>query len=78
MVIISASGYGAKEPSLGIGLPYEVQMGLKMLLLVQGLLMSCILVTLNDDVSVSAPIEPRGQASETIRDTDLLMKSKCV
>ena len=40
--------------------------------------MSRILVTLNDDVSVSAPMEPRSQASDTGQDTDLLLKLKCV
>ena len=40
--------------------------------------MSDIIVTLCDDVYVSVPREPRGQASETVQDTDLLMKFKCV
>ena len=39
--------------------------------------MSHILVTLNDDVSVSAPMEPRGRVSEAVQDTDLLIKLKC-
>ena len=39
--------------------------------------MSHILVTLNDDVSVSAPMEPRGRVSEAVQDTHLLIKLKC-
>ena len=38
--------------------------------------MSHILVTLNDDVFVSAPMKPRGQASEAVQDTDFLIKLK--
>ena len=48
-----------------------------MLQLVEDLLMSHILVTLNDDVSVSAPMEPRSQASDIVQNKDLLMKLKC-
>ena len=40
--------------------------------------MSCIFVTINDDVSVSAPIEPGCHVSETVRDADMLIKFKCV
>ena len=39
--------------------------------------MSHILVTLNNDVSVSAPMEPRGRVSEAVQDTDLFMRLKC-